>query len=762
MVIFAGLSGGTVYLDDVWRVNLTLPCDCSLCTAGTYTNVDNILTSCTLCNSGKYNPNNGSNAATDCIDCAAGTYDSTAGGATACTDCAVGKSNPIAGQNSVVACQACATGKYGNVAGLATCVDCDAGKANANTGSTAATDCVNCAAGLYAVAGSDACVTCDAGTTVGAGLGLNAASCQPCAGGTYADLVTVFECTDCPIGEFSAEGAELCTPCLPGTFTDVIGSETCSLCPIGFVSAAAGAIACDACPGGRITPVEGTVDEAECVSPQINFYTAFATLGIIVPIAIEYIIHARFHRIAFLRQQRVTQPLIAECKAFATRVYYTLMKAKAEKVIHPDKKPWRALLFLILSLVAGSLVTFCVFLVIMASIFFKAMIVWRGFSISVSFEDIMNTVVAQLSFLTGLEVLAYIFYPVIYMFNLFSTFEIDLEAVAITCDGASAPMGLLINLIVLGLAVIIIESDYQVFRAISFKSITDKFFEAAMQPQYRKWTTHRANGVNGATMKASVWGMAYYTGLLFTAFSVLSISSIDIFQGFLQYLMSLLTLYRFVSVNGMHPYTDSCNNVVSFENFDTIIAYAATLEAYLLMLPFFYEVSKLLVPGLPLWSTLVTQRLIQDRAYRGDPKHSWMHAAKYTSFINPDLWMAYFSEKWLRYVGKHVRSETGINRNSMMKQYKQDMEAENGEEYDSTESAEPPTPKSLRSRRSARISFTSDLQVSKCSTFRFSLPPAFFYRPIILTPPTSVVIARHQSHIHRHARKLTQKVRRMA
>ena len=39
--------------------------------------------------------------------------------------------------------------------------------------------------------------------------------------------------------------------------------------------------------------------------------------------------------------------------------------------------------------------------------------------------------------------------------------------------------------------------------------------------------------------------------------------------------------------------------VVGYEEFDAIIATVATIEAYLILLPAIYEVSRILVPGVP-------------------------------------------------------------------------------------------------------------------------------------------------------------------
>jgi hypothetical protein len=570
-------------------------------------------------------------------------------------------------------CTACPAGKYD--AGWA-CRSCNMGTANGVTG---VTQCPYCLVGQYADAmGATACTGCGAGK-----ININAAAtvateCKDCGAGTYSDAGEGVACTDCPLGTFSGEGDDegvgACTACPAGEYADVVGTaDQCTLCPLNEF-AGGGADVCTACPGGRITPAEGATAEDECVSPEINFYTGFATIGIIFPIALEYIIHGRFHRIAFLRQERVTTPLIAECQAFATRVYYNVMKAKAEKEFKTSMKTSKTLIFLFGGIAVAFLVTLISFIGMMASIFFKAMIVWRGIGVNIDFYKLMDAAVKQLSFITNMKLFYYIFWPLEFMFNLFATFEIDLASVAITCQGASAPMELLINMIVLGLAVVIIESDYQLFRAISFKYLSDLFFEASLQPTYRKFITHRIGDTSGIALHRTWAGIIQYAKVTLGTFAVIQMTNFDLFQGFLQYLMSCLTLATFVADNGLHPYSPQCNNVDGYENFDTYIALASSIQAWMLFLPFFYEISKLLVPGLPNSATYVKARLAADAEERHDPKSSWMHLAKYTTFLNLDLYMAYFSEKWLRFMASNIRLETGRNRFSMMKQQRMDKE----------------------------------------------------------------------------------------
>lgn len=85
--------------------------------------------------------------------------------------------------------------------------------------------------------------------------------------------------------------------------------------------------------------------------------------------------------------------------------------------------------------------------------------------------------------------------PVEAMYEFFSQFKIDLSIINVTCKGASAPMELLFNLMIMGVCIIIIESNFQSFRAITFNALTDAFIGGISQPSYNEWA-YRSRGLN--------------------------------------------------------------------------------------------------------------------------------------------------------------------------------------------------------------------------------------------------------------------------
>ena len=71
----------------------------------------------------------------------------------------------------------------------------------------------------------------------------------------------------------------------------------------------------------------------------------------------------------------------------------------------------------------------------------------------------------------------------------------------------------------------------------------------------------------------------------------------DFFQSFMQYLMALTQITAFAEEDWQHASSPECNGVSGFINYDAKIARLASIEAYVILIPAIYEVSKILVMG---------------------------------------------------------------------------------------------------------------------------------------------------------------------
>jgi hypothetical protein len=511
-----------------------------------------------------------------------------------------------------------------------------------------ASACTTCPVGTYSSAQS--CIPCAEGTYA---PNTGESECGTCGGGTYATGTGNSQCSACPAGSYGAEApSTTCILCAVGTYAPGTGNTQCLDCEVATYGDADGLGECIPCPGGRLSPV-GAADLASCVSPEVNFITGYILLCLIIPLAFEYVIHARSHRIAFVRQERVTKNIAKHAKGVVGDLFLYLNRARAERKRDFSRRVLKTWLFLLSALVLLLTAALVHFVGTLSQIFFRSMIMWKGFTVKFSFDVIMTRCVEAASAILNMELIQFIFQPVIDLFVWFSTFEIlDVEAINITCVGAQAPIELFTNLCILSLTVLVIESDYQIFRAVTFNSVTDKFFASITQPCYQKWASREKGTQPRSTIKGWV---TYALTLTLTLVSTI-VGGFDFFQSFLQYCMSMV-------VQDFAPYhasTDQCNTVDNWEGTDSIIAFVATSMSYLLVVPALYEIAKVLVPGLPTkWAAL------DDVENKHDPKTSSFRYVKYLSFVAPDLWMASLSEGWVEYMRNKTPFERTLEKNNL-------------------------------------------------------------------------------------------------
>lgn len=600
------------------------------CASG-YVCADEVCTNCTACAAGKYSSSN----RLVCIGCSAGKYSNAA--STSCSLCAAGKYSITVNATSIDDCQSCGAGTTSNVGSTAcyqclagtyisglSCIDCPVGRYAMSNGMYS---CSACPKGRYASSvASQSCTLCPVGrytTTVGNSVcdeqcpsgtrGLtsnttditsNGTSCVSCGIGWYQPNKGQTQCLECPQGMVCATaGLSTGTPCPQGTYNRQIGgtSET----------------ECVSCPSGRTTPTTGTTSEADCVSPDFNFVMGFFMFGFACFLAYYYIWKERFEKIAFLRKKRVTGSLIREAAAIFPKIKEEILEARAEDEVDNQKKEkenkrenfWKTLFFLLLLLGVLFFGTFSLFIINLSAIFFKALIVFRGLDLEFNFFDSMWAFVVQLCNMIYMPWMKWLAYPFIKFLGIIADIHIDLASITVTCSGAAAPLELVLNMSILGLAIIVIESDFQMYSLISHSAITTEYLSLTLTGRYRD-RYYEETLKNNATDRSWLYDcllknvlVHIFYGLdVVTALAAEGVASVDLFQGILQYGVSLLVLSKFFS-SGAHHSSASCNAIEGLENFDILLAMCSTLLAYGLLFPTMYIISKVLVPGFPRWAS---------------------------------------------------------------------------------------------------------------------------------------------------------------
>ena len=500
--------------------------------------------------------------------------------------------------------------------------------------------------------GSSYCDSCIAGYSEPLVLDLSESTtstgCSPCIIGFYKGLGTG-SCTQCPSGHTTkgTKGVDIsaCTICLTGYGFDGV---QCVVCDIGYYSNEISTGPCTICPSGRITPARGATALDQCLSPETNFYIGFVVIGLIIPVFLEYLVDGRYHRISFLRKERDTNRLVEESRNLSPQLYYYVPRADMDKVRNTSKsllKTWR---FLIVScLLIGSVISLY-FLSTLGSIFFKSLILWKDFNISLDLDmdfilHIIKIVEDFASFL-HFPWLKHIFVPFEYFFRLFANLSINLEFINVTCVGASAPMELLINLVIAGICIIIIESDFQLFRSLTFNRLTDVFLLGLTQPSYKSWVCSE----RGTMPMQTQAGKKIYYSTIIIVIVVRAIGGINFFQAFMQFLMTFFQVAKFAEVNGRHASSPACNQVEGFQDFDDYIAIISSYEAYLMVVPVIYEVTCILVPGIPTISREL-RRITKDANAQKNKvfKTTVLHFLKYSTIISPELVLSEFAASWL-------------------------------------------------------------------------------------------------------------------
>ena len=399
--------------------------------------------------------------------------------------------------------------------------------------------------------------------------------CTLCPAGQYATNYSK-TCLSCPPGFFSkVAGSGIFTPCPEGYYAPTTGSTDCLPCPIGFFNPQPGQPFCEACSGGQITPGVASINEVFCLSPLPNFTMGFIALALVMLIGFKYILHGNFSRTAFFRRERYVMPVAKLCMQTNNVLKEKIRQQPIKK--SKLKSRTKAILFILFSIIFVCLYVAVYFIGLLYHIFFTSMILWR--SLAVSFHlppllDILSNALASLSASLGipLSVLSYILLPGIVLIKFLSNFQLNLSSLNVTCNGAKAPIELLIDFFILAVYIIFVKSEYFLLWSVCFKGLNLSFITSNM--------IKRKIGMNALA-----------------CIIVMAIFAMNPLQSFLRYSLTFASVSTFVADHGMHPRSPSCDNVSGAPQFDTILGITSTIMAYLLFFPVVYLLSEVIVPG---------------------------------------------------------------------------------------------------------------------------------------------------------------------
>jgi hypothetical protein len=401
--------------------------------------------------------------------------------------------------------------------------------------------------------------------------------CVKCQAGSYSDMLGASTCQSCSVDTYSDhEGSTYCSSC-PAETVNSNDASTCA-CRIGYYMTlnSVGQMQCQTCGSGSTTSSYGATKESQCIGLNVSFSYAFILLFFTLVLSLYYMVLGRIH---FLSEERREY-----CLNFITPVTFdiisriTVMKEVKEPSQRlPRRRSWKKVFkfygFCILALFLWIVVAFFSLIATIVRLAFSAMILFRALKLTkyLRFSSaLVNSIKEWFLFLAFIPSVSYVIHPIISVIDFLCNLHIHFAyQLGIDCEGSRAPLNIFLNLFILFIVTVIIESDYQILLSLTFPTTELTFSSWALKYFPQSFSITATNLV------------LYIFGYLLPLVT------------FLQYLLTLVTISDFASYNGIHEYTVICGDV------DFALAIAASNIAFLLALPAIAVAGRILFPGIP-------------------------------------------------------------------------------------------------------------------------------------------------------------------
>jgi len=213
---------------------------------------------------------------------------------------------------------------------------------------------------------------------------------------------------------------------------------------------------------------------------------------------------------------------------------------------------------------------------------------WRGYSLNINSNfgkvlgDCLNQIAAVLHISPDVF---FILYPFIWILDKLSSIHIDLSTVQVSCKGSQAPFELVINCIILGVVVILIESNYQVLFSVSL----DKTITSVIDLLYNDYFKKRS-------ILKNKWGCLKDVTFFFGLCVMKYLATFNFLLKLIQFAMVFVTIKAFFP---FHLSDKNCNQIPGFQGIDAGLSVSSTLLMYLIAPAVIYTLSVVLVPGIP-------------------------------------------------------------------------------------------------------------------------------------------------------------------
>ena len=203
-------------------------------------------------------------------------------------------------------------------------------------------------------------------------------------------------------------------------------------------------------------------------------------------------------------------------------------KAEAQRYYHTHSKLLRVFLFYLAGTMAFCGVVFIGYIAIIGKLVFKATIVLSGlkFKLDEDWFETLRSLESRFRETFHSAFLSLIFFiPFTTFLDFLANFEFDkvVESMNVTCSGSEAPSKLMINTLILGVVICIIQSDLAVYKNVVHDVLRQCFQRIVLSIKYKTWSPkHHAIWKKRTTqMKVNAerdsWGLWHRLGLFTVA-----------------------------------------------------------------------------------------------------------------------------------------------------------------------------------------------------------------------------------------------------
>ena len=297
----------------------------------------------------------------------------------------------------------------------------------------------------------------------------------------------------------------------------------------------------------------------------------------------QYVINGRFHQLAYYRRHLLVRA-VTYCRVIHAKMsHYHDASEEIDPEVFASKRPR---LFLFLAAVHLTVGTLFHFIFTFTLLLFDSQIIYKSFyreGIDLPIDQLMVTISLEFALALRAPWIQKILAPFVQFIIYLGRITLDLGKFGVQCNGMKLPGMLFLNVLVVGVVIIIVESNYVLFEQVSLKKTLDVALKAAFKTKFRQQEEFKRSPLK------------YYLFLVGASFLNLLVNG-KMFLNALKLAMLSVNFNPFFSLAWRnsdltkHFYCDKASNI------DSYAAYWACFLAVIAVPAFLYSTVKFIVP----------------------------------------------------------------------------------------------------------------------------------------------------------------------